>query len=235
MSEIETLSLLFDSAWYLATYQDVTLANCDPLEHYLSFGYKEGRNPNRFFNTKFYLSTYTDIAECHLNPFIHYILYGASEGRLPRSPHESPLPPITFEVFLDEDETESAIEKHDIIVEENTNKAKETTSKIIKKDAVAAPQKSEIAKKSTKKSTKKSDTALNNTKDSAEPKVITKNIKKVNPPTTKGNDHSLDNIDIKVATKDDSSTATKNKKVIEKPISQTKTSTLVQKRKKVKS
>lgn len=104
MSEIETLSLLFDSAWYLATYQDVAAANCDPLEHYMTFGYKEGRNPNRFFNTNFYLTTYPDLASSHLNPFIHYVLYGALEGRLPRPPHEEPLPTIIFDIFLYEEE-----------------------------------------------------------------------------------------------------------------------------------
>ncbi|MDI2112949.1 splicing factor 3b subunit 2 [Commensalibacter nepenthis] len=110
MSEIETLSLLFDSAWYLATYQDVAMANCDPLEHYLSFGYREGRNPNRFFNTDFYLVSYPDLAQSSINPFIHYILYGASEGRLPRAPGFPPLPPINFDIFLQEDliETEDS-------------------------------------------------------------------------------------------------------------------------------
>lgn len=119
MSEIETLSLLFDSAWYLATYQDVATANCDPLEHYLAFGYREGRNPNRFFNTNFYLNTYPDLASCHLNPFIHYILYGASEGRLPRSPHESPLPQILFDIFLQEEtQTENVVEESNEVIQE---------------------------------------------------------------------------------------------------------------------
>lgn len=119
MSEIETLSLLFDSAWYLATYQDVATANCDPLEHYLSFGYREGRNPNRYFNTNFYLNTYPDLASCHLNPFIHYILYGASEGRLPRSPHESPLPQILFDIFIQEEpQAEDMVEASDVVTQE---------------------------------------------------------------------------------------------------------------------
>lgn len=94
MSEIEIPSLLFDSAWYLETYTDVAMANADPMDHYLIFGYREGRNPNRYFNTNFYLQTYPDIANSAMNPFIHYIMHGAAEGRLPRPAGTAPLPPI---------------------------------------------------------------------------------------------------------------------------------------------
>ncbi|CAK7192457.1 hypothetical protein COMNV_00655 [Commensalibacter sp. Nvir] len=88
MYEIEILSLLFDSDWYLDVYKDVAEAKSDPLDHYLSYGYKEKRNPNRYFDTNFYATAYPDVMASGLNPFIHYILYGASEGRLPRSPHQ---------------------------------------------------------------------------------------------------------------------------------------------------
>ncbi len=40
---------LFDSAWYLAAYVDVSRAGLDPLEHYLNFGRFEGRKPNASF------------------------------------------------------------------------------------------------------------------------------------------------------------------------------------------
>lgn len=90
MSEIEIPSLLFDSAWYLEIYTDVATANADPMEHYLIFGHKEGRNPNRYFNTTFYLQTYPDVAATSINPFLHYIMYGAAEGRLPRPEGQLP-------------------------------------------------------------------------------------------------------------------------------------------------
>ncbi len=91
MSNIEIPSLLFDSAWYLETYKDVAKADANPIEHYLTFGYKEGRNPNRYFNTNFYLQTNPDVLFSSMNPFIHYILYGAKEGRLPRPINHSPI------------------------------------------------------------------------------------------------------------------------------------------------
>ncbi|CAI3943384.1 Glycosyltransferase involved in cell wall bisynthesis (RfaB) (PDB:2IV7) [Commensalibacter communis] len=154
MSEIETLSLLFDSAWYLATYQDVAMANCDPLEHYLSFGYREGRNPNRFFNTNFYLASYPDLAQSSINPFIHYILYGASEGRLPRAPGSMPLPPITFDIFLQEE----LIETEDSDTPENILETPEEPIKVqveqeeVKEEIVIAPPVK--AKTTTKKNPK---------------------------------------------------------------------------------
>ncbi len=92
MSDIEIPSLFFDSAWYLEIYTDVAEAGADPTEHYLLFGYKEGRNPNRYFDTNFYMQNYPDIALSPLNPFIHYILYGAKEGRLPRPANQPPVP-----------------------------------------------------------------------------------------------------------------------------------------------
>lgn len=100
MSTIENLSLFFDSAWYLAFYTDVAAVNADPMEHYLLFGYKEGRNPNRFFNTDFYLRTNPDVANSAINPFIHYILHGATEGRLPRPFGQEPSPRISLPTIL---------------------------------------------------------------------------------------------------------------------------------------
>ncbi|CAI3938090.1 hypothetical protein [Commensalibacter communis] len=156
MSEIETLSLLFDSAWYLATYQDVAMANCDPLDHYLSFGYREGRNPNRFFNTNFYLASYPDLAQSSINPFIHYILYGASEGRLPRSPGSMPLPPITFDIFLQEEliETEDTDTSESILEtpEEPIEVQAEQEQEEVKEEIVVAPPAK--AKTTTKKNPK---------------------------------------------------------------------------------
>ncbi|CAI3944645.1 MULTISPECIES: hypothetical protein [Commensalibacter] len=152
MSEIETLSLLFDSAWYLATYQDVAAANCDPLEHYLAFGYKERRNPNRFFDTDFYLTTYPDIVSCHLNPFVHYILYGASEGRLPRPSHQPPQPAIIFDIFLQDENKDLETE----LVEEEYSETELSQDIESTKEELVAPDLKEIIKKEAKPKTETS-------------------------------------------------------------------------------
>ena len=37
---------LFNTTWYLAAYPDVQAQNVEPLQHFIKFGSKEGRNPN---------------------------------------------------------------------------------------------------------------------------------------------------------------------------------------------
>ena len=74
-------SNLFDAKWYMKCYQDVLASGIDPAEHYLKFGFKEGRNPSPAFDGNWYLSHYHDVAEKGFNPLIHYIKYGQGEGR----------------------------------------------------------------------------------------------------------------------------------------------------------
>lgn len=45
----------FDRQWYLAKNPDVFEAGMDALEHYVSFGAKEGRDPNPLFKSSIYL------------------------------------------------------------------------------------------------------------------------------------------------------------------------------------
>jgi hypothetical protein len=63
---------LFDSAWYLARYEDVAGAGVDPLRHYLDYGMHEDRWPNRYFDPAWYRDT----------P-LHYITEGEKSGRRP--------------------------------------------------------------------------------------------------------------------------------------------------------
>ena len=44
---------LFDADWYRAQYGDIP-ADMDPIEHYLTIGAAEGRNPNPLFDTGYY-------------------------------------------------------------------------------------------------------------------------------------------------------------------------------------
>ena len=74
-------SNLFDIDWYLDRYKDVAESELDPAEHYLKFGYKEGRNPGPNFDGNWYLQHYSDVAKRGMNPLIHFIKYGEVEGR----------------------------------------------------------------------------------------------------------------------------------------------------------
>ena len=78
--------LLFDAEWYLQQNADVAKALLDPVQHYLAYGAREGRNPNAHFDTKAYLAANADVRDSPLNPFLHFVLYGFREGRDPSPP-----------------------------------------------------------------------------------------------------------------------------------------------------
>src|SRR5206468_836762 len=44
----------FGRAWYLAVNPDVAEAGLDPVEHYVSAGWREGRDPHPLFDTDWY-------------------------------------------------------------------------------------------------------------------------------------------------------------------------------------
>lgn len=45
---------LFDEDWYRTTYPDVAQSGLDPIEHYLTIGARDGRNPGPLFDTAYY-------------------------------------------------------------------------------------------------------------------------------------------------------------------------------------
>jgi hypothetical protein len=75
----------FDPAFYLTSNPDIAEAGADPLEHFLTTGWLEGRDPNARFSVRDYLETYPDIVQAGVNPFVHYLRAGRAEGRAPRS------------------------------------------------------------------------------------------------------------------------------------------------------
>ena len=74
------LSGLFDEGWYKENYPDVAAAGLDPIEHYLSCGAVEGRDPSPLFNTLGYLSRNPDACAEGQNPLLHYIRGRAPAG-----------------------------------------------------------------------------------------------------------------------------------------------------------
>src|ERR1700730_1814674 len=82
----------FDVDYYLSRYPDVKNAKIDPIEHYITNGWRESRNPRADFNTTYYCIMNQDVISSGVNPFRHFIKSGRQEGRLPcrqsgRSPH----------------------------------------------------------------------------------------------------------------------------------------------------
>lgn len=81
----------FNESVYLAENPEVAEAVNNGLlssgfEHWLRFGYAEGRSPQIVFDEDFYLETYPGVAEAvangvFFNGLEHYVLFGEDEGR----------------------------------------------------------------------------------------------------------------------------------------------------------
>ena len=74
---------LLDRQWYYDTYRDVAIAGVDPLLHYASTGWREGRNPSPLFITDYYLEQVPEIRDGDLNPLVHYVSIGWQQGLKP--------------------------------------------------------------------------------------------------------------------------------------------------------
>ena len=79
--EIVKRSPLFDAKWYLAQNQDVKAQKIGAAEHYVKYGWKEGRNPSPCFNTNDYINLYLDVKNKLINPLYHYEMFGKKERR----------------------------------------------------------------------------------------------------------------------------------------------------------
>lgn len=81
----------FDNEYYMDRYPDVRAEGVDPLFHYCSIGWKEGRNPCIGFDTLFYLGDSPDVAQSGMNPFVHWLRHGREEGRRASFPKPAEL------------------------------------------------------------------------------------------------------------------------------------------------
>lgn len=80
----------FEPEFYLDQYPDVLSFEAGALQHYMQFGWREGRVPGRSFDPSAYLAANEDLDPGKVNPLLHYILYGRMEGR-PLRPGDSRL------------------------------------------------------------------------------------------------------------------------------------------------
>jgi hypothetical protein len=81
------MSIFFDPTYYLQNNPDVLAAvargETTAEQHFNTFGWQEGRNPNAFFDVNFYLISNPDVLAAGVNPLTHFIQFGAAEGRSP--------------------------------------------------------------------------------------------------------------------------------------------------------
>ncbi len=85
-AERQQIQSEFDREFYLTTYPDVAQAGMDPLTHFIRYGWREGRDPNRSFSSAFYLQAHPDVRRSGMNPFHHHLLHGRAEGRVVQHP-----------------------------------------------------------------------------------------------------------------------------------------------------
>lgn len=79
---------IFDASYYFAENKDLEPAGIDPVVHYMTVGWQEGRNPASWFDTEYYSRTNCDTGFAG-NPFLHYIFHGFGEGRQPNPYQEA--------------------------------------------------------------------------------------------------------------------------------------------------
>jgi glycosyltransferase involved in cell wall biosynthesis/GT2 family glycosyltransferase len=70
----------FDHGYYSKVYPDVPTDRENALDHFLTQGMWENRNPNAFFQAKLYADRYEMAGENH-NPTYHYVKHGRKEQR----------------------------------------------------------------------------------------------------------------------------------------------------------
>lgn len=71
----------FDRDGYLSANPDIRAAGIDPYAHYVTAGWREGRDPSARFDTDAYLRHNPDVAAAGINPLVHYLSAGQGEGR----------------------------------------------------------------------------------------------------------------------------------------------------------
>lgn len=84
--EHQLVAQAFDRAFYLAANADVAAHGADPLEHFMAFGWREGRDPTPDFSIRGYLEAFPEAAESGENPFVRWL----EAGRPAMRPQEPP-------------------------------------------------------------------------------------------------------------------------------------------------
>ena len=99
-------STLFYDSWYLAQNPDVAESGTNPLQHYMEYGFKEGRDPNPQFDTSRYQEKNPDVKQAEINPLAHFIEFEGKEGKHPSflkkdlNPEISDFKTISYDVVF---------------------------------------------------------------------------------------------------------------------------------------
>jgi hypothetical protein len=89
--DLDDGSALFDTLYYVAQNPDVFHAGVNPLDHFNTLGWREGRDPAEEFDTRGYLAVNPDVAAAGINPLDHYHQNGWREERDPSAGFDTTL------------------------------------------------------------------------------------------------------------------------------------------------
>jgi hypothetical protein len=67
---------LFEQSFYVCQYEDMAGWPRDPIDHFIEFGGREGRDPCATFATKWYKKNHMVGEQALLNPVVHFFRYG---------------------------------------------------------------------------------------------------------------------------------------------------------------
>ncbi|WP_293676637.1 hypothetical protein [uncultured Phenylobacterium sp.] len=79
----EIAAAAFDAGFYLKMNPDVAEGGGDPLEHFLAFGWLEGRDPTPEFSVRTYRAAFPEAETSGFNPFVHYLISGRPKAWAP--------------------------------------------------------------------------------------------------------------------------------------------------------
>jgi GT2 family glycosyltransferase/glycosyltransferase involved in cell wall biosynthesis len=100
LNSIKKERKFFDRDFYTTSYADVRSAGVDAFQHYMEYGWREGRNPSRGFNTLYYRDRH--LAGAEENPLSHYARAGGkSSGLAPSAPSEEDFVTLQRTVVVD--------------------------------------------------------------------------------------------------------------------------------------
>jgi hypothetical protein len=66
---------LLNPQWYLQHNPDVAKARMDPVRHYITHGWREGRDPSPDFSTSEYPANRPEVVASGMFPLVHKILH----------------------------------------------------------------------------------------------------------------------------------------------------------------
>ncbi|MBY6203106.1 glycosyltransferase [Maritalea mobilis] len=73
---------VFDGDFYLSENRDLACCTTDPLQHFMEYGWKEGRDPSRIFSLEWYRNAHLG-GDRGVNPLWHYYTQGIYSGYAP--------------------------------------------------------------------------------------------------------------------------------------------------------